>query len=166
MYSIYGKKVYSYIVFFFTQHEAGADSNGQLFSLTDLEEETGYDAPAKNEPIYGRFDDWPLSRPGDTRPYFDYLLVVFSGDDTYAMEKRDDMRKVCSFSHTSRVCVFVRVCVISYSPVLHGSWPQGRLLCWPRQFPLMYFVLFIVHSLHSSALTDGIRRRTTSDKFC
>lgn len=46
-------------------------------------------------PILGRSDDWPLAWPGDARPYFDYLLVVFSGDDREAMDKRDNMREVC-----------------------------------------------------------------------
>lgn len=45
-------------------------------------------------PILGRSDDWPRAWPGDTRPYFDYLLVVFSGDDREAMDKRDNMREV------------------------------------------------------------------------
>lgn len=48
-----------------------------------------------NSPILGRSDDWPLAWPGDARPYFDYLLVVFSGDDIEAMDKRDNMREVC-----------------------------------------------------------------------
>eukprot|EP00903_Cladosiphon_okamuranus_P008892 g8512.t1 len=47
-----------------------------------------------NDPILGRSDDWPLAWPGDTRPYFDYLLVVFSGDDRVAMDKRDNMREI------------------------------------------------------------------------
>lgn len=47
-----------------------------------------------NGPILGRSDDWPRAWPGDTRPYFDYLLVVFSGDDREAMDKRDNMREV------------------------------------------------------------------------
>lgn len=47
-----------------------------------------------NGPIVGRSDDWPLAWPGDTRPYVDYLLVVFSGDDLDALDKRDNMREV------------------------------------------------------------------------
>ncbi|CAB1098849.1 GT31 [Ectocarpus sp. CCAP 1310/34] len=47
-----------------------------------------------NGPILGRSDDWPVAWPGDTRPYFDYLLVVFSGDDTDALAKRDYMREM------------------------------------------------------------------------
>lgn len=45
-------------------------------------------------PILGRSDDWPLARPGDARPYVDFLLVVFSGDDTDALAKRQNMRDV------------------------------------------------------------------------
>lgn len=51
-------------------------------------------AGSGNGPILGRSDDWPLAWPGDARPYFDYLLVVFSGDDREALEKRDNMREV------------------------------------------------------------------------
>lgn len=47
-----------------------------------------------NGAILGRSDDWPPAWPGDSRPYFDYLLVVFSGDDQDARKKRDYMREV------------------------------------------------------------------------
>ena len=47
-----------------------------------------------NGPILGRSDDWPVAWPGDSRPYFDYLLVVFSGDNQDARKKRDYMREV------------------------------------------------------------------------
>lgn len=45
-------------------------------------------------PIVSRSDDWPLATPGDKRPYFDYLLIVFSGDDQDALAKRENMREV------------------------------------------------------------------------
>lgn len=47
-----------------------------------------------SSPILGRKDDWPLTWAGDRRPYYDYLLIVFSGDDVNALTKRENMRKV------------------------------------------------------------------------
>lgn len=60
-----------------------------------------------NGPILGRSDDWPRAWPGDTRPYFDYLLVVFSGDDREAMDKRDNMREVYYTSQLAAVVISV-----------------------------------------------------------
>eukprot|EP00904_Undaria_pinnatifida_P001183 jgi/Undpi1/11065/HiC_scaffold_30.g13363.m1 len=44
--------------------------------------------------IVGSSDDWPVAGLGDSRPYYDYLLVVFSGDDRDALAKRENMREV------------------------------------------------------------------------
>lgn len=46
------------------------------------------------QPILSRDDDWPSTWPGDNRPYLDYLLVVFSGDDLDALAKRENMREM------------------------------------------------------------------------
>ncbi|CAM9754890.1 unnamed protein product, partial [Hapterophycus canaliculatus] len=71
----------------------GAESAALVGGATD----TGgaaVEGDSKSGPILGRSDDWPLARPGDTRPYVDYLLVVFSGDDTDALAKRENMREM------------------------------------------------------------------------
>lgn len=59
--------------------------------------DTGNNNNNNNGPILGRSDDWPPAWPEDSRPYFDYLLVVFSGDDQDARKKRDYMREVIHF---------------------------------------------------------------------
>lgn len=50
--------------------------------------------PDVDGPILSRDDDWPLTWQGDRRPYYDYLLIVFSGDDLVALAKRENMREV------------------------------------------------------------------------
>lgn len=64
----------------------GVGTAGMGGAATEGEGSTG--------PIMGRSDDWPVAWPGDKRPYFDFLLVIFSGDDTNALEKRENMRQV------------------------------------------------------------------------
>ena len=57
-------------------------------------EMTGDNIVGVNMPIMSRSDDWPQPRRGDTRPYFDFVMVVFSGDDKEGLAKRDSMRSV------------------------------------------------------------------------
>lgn len=79
-------------------------------------------AMAPNNLIVGRSDDWPLLRQGETRPYFDYLLVVFSGDDRDALAKRENMREV---QRTNQVHLYVEQ---TYSSILSPAVSKGFLI--------------------------------------